>query len=373
MLLFAVGTLTGGSLVFPHALASLRKLRLDMNVLMTVAVAGAWLIGEGAEAAAVVFLFGFAELLESWSVGRARRAIRSLLALDAGNRTPKTRRGRAGGSARHRGKAGRCHPRAQRRAGATGWGSAGGTSAINQAPITGESVPVEKKPGDPVFAGTINGEGSLEVRVTKAASDSTLARIIGWWRKRRSRKLRRSGSWIGLRGSTHLRSLCSPCWWRCCRRCSAGASWSVWSYRALVLLVIACPVRTRHCHARFLSSPGLTALARRGVLIKGGAFLEAVGKLRALAVDKTGTITEGRPQVTEVIPWGGTTKRDVLQKAAAIDTHSTHPLAEAVTAAAKARNIAFTPAENYQSKTGRGAEADHRRPSTFHRESQDGP
>jgi Cd2+/Zn2+-exporting ATPase len=133
-------------------------------------------------------------------------------------------------------------------------------------------------------------------------------------------------------------------------------TWNEWGYRALVLLVIACPC------ALVIATPvsivsGLTSLARRGVLIKGGAFLEAVGKLRALAVDKTGTITQGRPQVAEVIPWGGTTEEDVLRWAAAIDSHSTHPLAEAVTAAAKARNIAFTPADNYQSKTGRGAEA----------------
>jgi Cd2+/Zn2+-exporting ATPase len=137
----------------------------------------------------------------------------------------------------------------------------------------------------------------------------------------------------------------------------AHGAWDVWIYRALVLLVIACPC------ALVIATPvsivsGLTALARRGVLIKGGAFLEAVGKLKALAVDKTGTITQGRPVVTEIIPWEGETEETVLGKAAAIDTHSTHPLAEAVVAAAKQKGICYEPAENYLSKTGRGALAE---------------
>jgi Cd2+/Zn2+-exporting ATPase len=354
--LFAVATLTAGALVLPHALVSLRRLRLDMNVLMTVAVAGAWLIGEGAEAAAVVFLFGFAELLESWSVGRARRAIRSLLAL-----TPETARRKRDGAEPEEVPATAVQPgdvilvRSGERVPLDGEVAAG-QSAINQAPITGESVPVEKQPGDPVFAGTINGEGSLEVRVTKAASDSTLARIIRLVEEAEEQKAPTQ------RFVDRFARIYTPAVFVLAVLVAVlppllgGASWSVWSYRALVLLVIACPC------ALVIATPvsivsGLTALARRGVLIKGGAFLEAVGKLRALAVDKTGTITEGRPRVTEVIPWGGLTETEVMQKAAAIDTHSTHPLATAVTAAAKERGINFVPAENYQSRTGRGAEA----------------
>jgi Cd2+/Zn2+-exporting ATPase len=354
--LFAVATLTAGALVLPHALASLRRLRLDMNVLMTFAVGGAWLIGEGAEAAAVVFLFGFAELLESWSVGRARRAIRSLLAL-----TPETARRKRDGAEPEEVPAAAVQPgdvilvRSGERVPLDGE-VAVGQSAINQAPITGESVPVEKKPGDPVFAGTINGEGSLEVRVTKAASDSTLARIIRMVEEAEEQKAPTQ------RFVDRFARIYTPAVFALAVLVAVlppllgGASWSVWSYRALVLLVIACPC------ALVIATPvsivsGLTALARRGVLIKGGAFLEAVGKLRALAVDKTGTITEGRPRVTEVIPWGGLTEAEVMQKAAAIDTHSTHPLATAVTAAAKDRGISFVPAENYQSRTGRGAEA----------------
>ena len=355
-LLFAVGTLTGGALVFPHALESLRKLRLDMNVLMTVAVAGAWFIGEGAEGAAVVFLFAFAELLESWSVGRARRAIKSLLAL-----TPETALRQRGEGEPEEVPAGEVKPgeiilvRSGQRVPLDGE-VATGFSSINQAPITGESVPVDKKPGDSVFAGTINGGGSLEVRVTKAAGDSTLARIIKMVEEAEEQTAP-TQRFVDQFARIYTPAVFVLAIFVAVLPPLLGwGTWSEWGYRALVLLVIACPC------ALVIATPvsivsGLTTLARRGVLIKGGAFLEAVGKLRALAVDKTGTITQGRPQVAEVIPWEGTSEEDVLRWAAAIDTHSTHPLAEAVTAAAKARGLSITPAENYQSKTGRGAEA----------------
>jgi Cd2+/Zn2+-exporting ATPase len=354
--LFVLATLTAGMLVFPQAWGSLRALRLDMNVLMTVAVAGAWIIGEGAEGAAVVFLFAFAEMLESWSVGRARRAIKSLLAL-----APETALRKREAGEPDEVPADQITPgeiilvRSGQRVPLDGE-VATGFSAINQASITGESVPVDKKPGDSVFAGTINGEGSLEVRVTKASGDSTLARIIKMVEEAEEQKAPTQ------RFVDQFARIYTPVVFVLAIFVAvlppllAWGSWSEWGYRALVLLVIACPC------ALVIATPvsivsGLTSLARRGVLIKGGAFLEAVGKLRALAVDKTGTITQGRPQVAEIIPWGETTELAVLRWAAAIDTHSTHPLAEAVTAAAKARGILFTPADNYQSRIGRGAEA----------------
>ena len=355
--LFAAATLCGGALVFPHALGSARRLRLDMNVLMTVAVAGAWIIGEGAEGAAVVFLFALAELLESWSVGRARRAIKSLLALTPETALRKSATGEPEETAVGNVTVGETIlVRSGQRVPLDGEVLTG-QSAINQAPITGESVPVDKMPGDSVFAGTINGEGSLEIRVTKAASNSTLARIIRLVEEAEEQKAptqRFVDRFARYYTPTVfvlalLVALMPPL--------MAHGAWNVWIYRALVLLVIACPC------ALVIATPvsivsGLTALARRGVLIKGGAFLEAVGKLKALAVDKTGTITQGRPVVTEIIPWEGETDETVLGKAAAIDTHSTHPLAEAVVAAAKQRGITFQPAENYQAKTGRGALAE---------------
>lgn len=353
---FALATLAGGLLVFPAAFKALKKARLDMNVLMTVAVSGAWLVGEGAEGAAVVFLFALSELLESWSVGRARRAIASLLKL-----TPQTAlvRGADGASQEV--------PVADVPVGAEISVRSGssvpldgvvitGDSAVNQAPITGESVPVEKKPGDTVFAGTINGEGSLTVRVTKAASDSTLARIIKLVEEAEEQKAP-TQRFVDKFATIYtpavfvvalLVALLPPL--------LTGGAWSQWTYRALVLLVIACPC------ALVIATPvsivsGLTALARRGVLIKGGAYLEAVGKLRALAVDKTGTITQGRPQVTGVIPIGDITEEEIMRRAAAIDAHSEHPLAKAVVAAAQAKGITWSESTQYQSVTGRGATA----------------
>jgi Cd2+/Zn2+-exporting ATPase len=282
------------------------------------------------------FSLRLSELLESWSVGRARRAIAALLKL-----TPQTALVRgADGVAKEM-------PVTEVAVGAEISVRSGssipldgeviaGDSAVNQAPITGESVPVEKKPGDPVFAGTINGEGSLTVRVTKAASDSTLARIIKLVEEAEEQKAptqRFVDKFATIYtpavfGVALLVALLPPL--------LMGGAWSEWTYRALVLLVIACPC------ALVIATPvsivsGLTALARRGVLIKGGAHLEAVGKLRALAVDKTGTITQGRPQVTGVIPLGDMTEEEVLRRAAAIDAHSEHPLAKAVVAAAKAK------------------------------------
>ena len=353
---FALATLAGGLLVFPAAFKALKKARLDMNVLMTVAVTGAWLVGEGAEGAAVVFLFALSELLESWSVGRARRAIASLLKL-----TPQTTLVRgADGVTKEM-------PVAEVVVGAEISVRSGssvpldgeviaGESAVNQAPITGESVPAEKKPGDPVFAGTINGEGSLTVRVTKAASDSTLARIIKLVEEAEEQKAPTQ------RFVDKFAAIYTPATFMVALLVALlpplfmGGAWSEWTYRALVLLVIACPC------ALVIATPvsivsGLTALARRGVLIKGGAYLEAVGKLRALAVDKTGTITQGRPQITRVIPIGDIAEEDVLRRAAAIDVHSEHPLAKAVVAAAQAKGITWIESSQYKSVTGRGATA----------------
>jgi Zn2+/Cd2+-exporting ATPase len=356
-LCFALATIAGASLVFPAAWVSLKKLRLDMNVLMTVAVAGAWIIGEGAEGAAVVFLFALAELLESWSVGRARRAIKSLLAL-----APETALRKRTDAEPEEVPVGEIAPdetiliRSGQRVPLDGEVLTG-TSAINQAPITGESVPVDKKPGDAVFAGTINGEGSLEIRVTKAAANSTLARIIKLVEEAEEQKAptQRFVDRFARRYTPAvfvlalLVAVFPPL-------LGLGA-WGEWAYRSLVLLVIACPC------ALVIATPvsivsGLTALARQGVLIKGGAFLEAVGKLKALAVDKTGTITQGRPVVTEIIPWAGADENTVLSLAASIDVHSTHPLAEAVVSAAKERGVAYPESVNYQSKTGRGALAE---------------
>lgn len=354
--LYILSSLAGGALILPAAFSSLRHGRFDMNVLMVVAVSGAWFINEGAEGAAVVFLFALSELLESWSVGRARRAIASLLDL-------------APPVALVYGSTGKVveTPVADVKVGALVQVKSGaripldgkiteGESSVNQAPITGESVPVDKKPEDPVYAGTINGEGTLKVEVTKAAADSTLSRIIKLVEEAEEQKaptqrfvdkFARIYTPVVLVVAMAV-ALLPPL--------VGGAPWFAWAYRALVLLVIACPC------ALVIATPvsivsGLTALARRGVLIKGGAYLEAVGKLRALAVDKTGTITQGKPQVTGVVVTSSIDEVEILRRAAAIDLHSTHPLAQAVVEAAIARGVEPKPADNYRSLTGRGASA----------------
>lgn len=353
---FFVAIISGGWFVAPKAVAAARRLAPDMNLLMTIAVLGAAGIGEWSEGAAVAFLFALSELLESFSVARARQAIQSLLKL-----APET-------ALRKNGNAFDEVPVVQVSVDDIIAVKSGaripldgtvltGASSVDQAPITGESIPAEKKQGDQVFAGTINGEGSLEVRVTKGYSDTTLAKIIHLVEEAQSQKAR-SQRFVDVFAKYYTPSvmalallvfLTPPI--------VAGAAWGVWFYRALVLLVIACPC------ALVISTPvsivsGLTAMARRGVLIKGGAFLEVIGQLKALAVDKTGTITEGRPRVTRVVPLNSTEEVEIARIAAAIDTHSDHPLAQAVVKYAKEHGIDFPRSENYQARTGRGAEGE---------------
>jgi Cd2+/Zn2+-exporting ATPase len=346
----------GGWFILPKAVAALRRWSLDMNVLMTVAVLGAAGIGQWSEGAAVVFLFSLSELLESFSVGRARRAIQSLMKL-----APETAWLKDDNSFREvpveQVKVGdRIAVKSGARVPLDGAVLAGG-STVNQAPITGESMPVEKKPGDTVFAGTINAEGSLEVRVTKAYSDSTLARIIHLVEEAQSQKApsQRFVDTFARYYTPAVFVLALAVW--LVPPLMFGGAWASWTYRGLVLLVIACPC------ALVISTPvsvvsGLTAMARRGVLIKGGAFLEAVAKLRALAVDKTGTITEGRPRVVQIIPFNSKSVEEILRVAAAIDVHSDHPMAQAVVAHARDQRIEFPRSENYRARNGRGAEGE---------------
>ena len=354
--IFAIATLAGGMLVFPAAWKALLAKRLDMNVLMTVAVAGAWIIGEHGEAAAVVFLFSLSELLESWAATRARRAVQALLELSPATAIVIA----ADGTEREIAVAevttgSEIRIRSGSRVPLDGE-VISGNSSVDQAPITGESVPVNKEPCDPVFAGTVNQEGSLTVRVTKAAGDSTLARIIQLVGEAEEQKPP-TQRWVDRFAAIYtpavfiaaiLVAVIPPL--------LLEQAWNPWIYRALVLLVIACPC------ALVIATPvsivsGLTALARRGVLVKGGVYLEAVGKLRALAVDKTGTITQGKPQVVGITPVGDLTNGEILRRAASINTHSEHPLAIAIVSAARLRNIIFDSATDYVSITGQGAEA----------------
>lgn len=346
--------LAGGWFLLPKAWDAIRKFRPDINLLVVIAAIGASIIGEWVEASAVVFLFGVAEWLEGWANRRARRATEALLEL-----APKTATVKRDGRFVEL-------PVDQVAVGETVATKSGmsipldgeiitGESAVNQAPITGESVPVDKKPGDTVFAGTINGEGSLEIRVTKTTGDTTLARIIRLVAEAQEQKAP-TQRFVdvfaryytpAVTAVAFLVFLVPPL--------LMDGEWSTWLYRACVLLIIACPC------ALVISTPvsivaGLTALARRGVLVKGGAHLETIGRLKGLAVDKTGTITEGKPRVLGVELIQAEKPDEILRIAAAIDAHSAHPLAKAVVAHAEEQNVSHGRAESYRNRSGRGAE-----------------
>jgi Zn2+/Cd2+-exporting ATPase len=356
-LLYLGAIVSGAWYVVPKALYALRTVRPDMHVLMLVAVAGAMALGEWCEAATVAFLFALALLLESWSVERARLAIRALMDL-----APPTAR---------------ClHPDdgcvVEQRIDTVPIGTTilvrpgekipldgivtQGDIMVHQSPITGEAIPVPKTVGDEVFAGTINGDSAFTFRTTKPASDTTLARIIHLVAEAKSRRAPRE-QWVERFARVYtptmmvlagLLATLPPL--------LGGGPWSLWVYNALVLLVIACPC------ALVLSTPvsivaGLTAAARAGVLIKGGASLEAPARLRAIAFDKTGTLTCGQPTVQEVIPLHGHTVQELLTCAAALEAHSVHPLARAILQKAASLGLTTPPAEQFTALQGRGAEA----------------
>lgn len=346
--------LAGGWFLLPKAWQAIKRMRPDINLLVVIAAIGASIIGEWVEAAAVVFLFGVAEWLEGWADRRARRAVEALLEIAPKLATVK-REGKYTEVPVEEVKV------EETVAVKSGMGIPldgavlSGESAVNQAPITGESVPVDKKPGDPVFAGSINGEGSLEIRVTKAAGDTMLSRIIRLVKEAQEQKAP-TQRFVDLfaRYYTPLVTLGALLVFLVPPLFMDG-DWSQWLYRACVLLIVACPC------ALVISTPvsivaGLTALAKRGVLVKGGAHLEEIGKLKALAVDKTGTITEGKPKVQGVEVIGQLSEQDILRIAAAVDVHSAHPLAKAVVQYAEEQKVAFNRADNYQNRSGRGAE-----------------
>lgn len=352
--LYVVGIIAGLSLVLPKAWRSALSLRPDMNLLMTVAVVGAVLIGEWFEGATVAFLFSLSLLLESWSVGRARRAIASLMDL-----SPPI--------AHVRGEAGKVTDVAPADVaiGSTLIVRPGekipldgrivlGTSGIDQAPITGESVPVEKRVGDEVFAGTINGDGSLEIASTKAVDDTTLARIIKMVGSASSKRAP-SEKWVEKFAAVYtpvvmiaalLIIILPPL--------AFSGEWFDWLYRGLVLLVIACPC------ALVISTPvsvvaALATAARNGVLIKGGVFIELPAHLRAIAMDKTGTLTQGRPAVIDVVPLGGHDEEELLTRAGALEQNSNHPLARAIVEETERRGMTIATADEFATIQGKGA------------------
>jgi Cd2+/Zn2+-exporting ATPase len=323
--------LIGGFETYSKGWVALKNRNLNMNALMSFAVTGAMAIGAWPEAAMVMVLFALAELIETLSLDRARNAIRKLMAMAPETATvhqsDSTWR-EMPASAVTVGSIVRVRPGERIALDGT---ITDGRSAVNQAPITGESIPVEKQPGDAVFAGTINEAGSFEFRVTAAATDSTLARIVHAVEAAQ-------GSRAPIqRFVDQFARVYTPTVFAVALAVALipplvlGMPWLGWIYRALVLLVIACPC------ALVISTPvtivsGLAAAARHGILIKGGAFLETGRKLKALALDKTGTLTEGKPAVVDFVPLAGAERLRMLAIAAGLAALSDHPVSKAVAA-----------------------------------------
>jgi Cd2+/Zn2+-exporting ATPase len=351
---FALSIALGVGPIGRRALTSIRAAVLDINVLMLVAVAGAIALGEWGEAASVVFLFALAQLLESRAMDRARGAIRSLMELAPAE------------AAVRRAAALVVVPVDEVAVGETivvrpgekiplDGRVTGGSSYVNQAPVTGESLPVEKQDGSDVFAGTINGRGALEVEVTRLRRDSTLARIIHLVERAQAQRaptqtfvdrFARVYTPIVLAAAI-LVAFVPPLFF--------AAEWTDWIYRALVLLVISCPC------ALVISTPvsivsALAAAARKGVLIKGGARLERLASVKCIAFDKTGTLTKGDVRVLDVIALDGLPRADVVRLAASLESHSEHPIGRAILRLARETRVATTSPEAFQALPGLGAE-----------------
>ncbi|MED4400534.1 heavy metal translocating P-type ATPase [Metabacillus fastidiosus] len=357
ILLFAVSILIGGLSIFKEGFKNLLKLQFDIKTLMTIAIIGAAIIGEWSEGAVVVFLFALSEALESYSMDKARQSIRSLM--DIAPKKALVRRNekemeldvedielgdiliiKPGQKLAMDGEVVK------------------GQSSINQAAITGESIPVLKTIGDEVFAGTINEEGSLEVKVTKRVEDTTIAKIIHLVEEAQAERAP-SQAFVdkfakyytpAIMAIALLIAVVPPLF--------MGADWTDWIYRGLALLVVGCPC------ALVISTPVaiVTAIgnaAKKGVLIKGGIHLEEAGRLKVIAFDKTGTLTKGTPEVTDVYVITDLNENEVLGISMAIEKFSQHPLASAIIRHAEEKGIFSTEykAEDFQSITGKGAKA----------------
>jgi Cd2+/Zn2+-exporting ATPase len=356
--IFAYGwSIASGVLaIWQRTLAALRMRSLDINVLMMIAVVGAIAIERYSEAASVIFLFALAHVLEAQTLERARSAIRGLMDLAPAEALVRDAAGE------HRVDVNAVAPgtvivvRPGDKVPLDGDVIAG-HSAVNQAPITGESLPIDKSPGDQVFAGTINGRGALEVRVTRVRRDTTLAKIIHLVERAQAQRAP-SQALIERFARLYTPAVIAL---------AVGVAivppavmhldWHTWFYRALVLLVVSCPC------ALVISTPvsivaALAGAARKGVLIKGGSHLERTSQVRCVAFDKTGTLTRGAPEVVDVVTLNGAGAATVLGLAAAVEQRSEHPIGQAIVDHASHRGVTFAPAVSMRSFAGRGAEGE---------------
>lgn len=354
-LLYALSILVGGVRIAKSGLYGLKSRTVGIDFLMTIAVIGAVAIGEWAEGAAVVCLFSLGETLEAYTMDRTRRSLRSLMEL-APAEALVLRDGRE-----------MTLPVEQIRVGDTILVKPGekiamdgvvtdGRSSVNQAPITGESVPVEKGAGDEVFAGTINQQGALTVRVTRRAEDNTLSRIVHLVEEAQAQKAP-SQRFVDAFAAYYTPAVIAvavaiavvpPLLFQ--------QPFADWFYRALMMLVVSCPC------ALVISTPvsivsAIGNAARSGILIKGGVHLERLGAVSVMAFDKTGTLTQGHPEVTGIIPVSALTEAEVLAIAAAVEARSEHPLAAAIVRKAKQEGVAIPESDQFVSVPGGGVKA----------------
>ncbi len=349
-----VAVLACGITTYKKGWVAIRNGNLNINALMSIAVTGALVLGLWPEAAMVMVLFTVAELIEARSLDRARNAIQGLMQLAPERATVLQDDGSWHEVAA---KSVALQARVRIKPGeriALDGTVLSGRSAVNQAPITGESLPVEKVEGDAVFAGTINDSGSFEYMVTASAGDSTLARIIHAVEDAQ-----------GARAPTQrfvdqFARVYTPVVFALALAVAIlppllfGDTWFDWIYKALVLLVIACPC------ALVISTPvtivsGLAAAARQGILIKGGAYLEEGRKLVWLALDKTGTITHGKPVQTDFVVLNGYSESDVRSLAASLASRSDHPVSRALATEAQHDRIALQNVDTFEALPGRGS------------------
>ncbi|REJ07512.1 heavy metal translocating P-type ATPase [Halobacillus trueperi] len=351
---YAAAILIGGYKPARSAFYAIKSGSLDMNVLMASAAIGAALIGEWFEGAMVVWLFALGNTLQNRSIERTRESIRSLI-----NLTPKEASVKSGNQLVLKAvedvgigevivvKPGEKIP--------LDGDVMTGTSSVNQAPITGESLPVDKQTGDIVYAGTVNESGSLEIEVTKLVEDTTIAKIIHLVEEAQEKRAptqafvdRFARVYTPIVFTLALLVMIIP-------PIFGFGTWGEWLYKGLALLVVACPC------ALVISTPvaivsAIGNAAKNGVLIKGGTFLEKAGTIKAIAFDKTGTLTEGRPKVSEVHALG-VSEDELIRVTRTIEEHSTHPIAKAITTYASERNMLAIDGEDFQAIPGKGAKA----------------
>ena len=343
--------LLGYDIVKKSILSILQK-RLDMNFLMSIAAIGAFLIGHGEEGAAVIFLFFIAEFLEDSAAERARKSITSLLKL-APEIVLVKQRGKNKKIHVHETKIGNIIIVKPGDRIALDGVVIKGVSSVNESQITGESIPIAKKEGSAVFAGTINEEGYLEIKVTKKSDESILHKIVDFVEKAKKKKSQ-TEAFIDKFSKYYTPAIIVLSFLvAIIPTLLFGLPFEKWLYRALVLLVVSCPC------ALAISTPiamvsAITSGARNGVLIKGGGFIEEIRKVKVIVFDKTGTLTMGKPEVIDVIPLSKYTETELLQIAASLEEKSKHPLARAIINNAEKKHIKTGSISEFSSITGKG-------------------